>query len=186
MARPLPGKGVGGGPPRRAGRRPGGSARTSRVKCFLRAVGIYLITAGGLLVVGGAAAAIGYREPILLLAIPVAPVWILAGVIVITSLAAEVGWDEDALRLTCAFGTRRVLWKDVQWHRTLAALPRRRGGVVLFALLKYTRHLGSAQTSGWAVVMLPGGRVLSWLKACEAGLDHRRRGEGIGGAKRST
>ena len=155
------------------------------MKCFLRAVGIYLITAGGLLVVGGAAAAIGYREPILLLAILVAPVWILAGVIVITSLATEVAWDEEALRLTCAFGTRRVFWKDVQWHRILAASSRQ-GGVVLFALVKYTRHLGSAQTSGWAVVMLPGDRVSSWLKACEAGLGQRRRGEGIGAVKRST
>lgn len=156
------------------------------MKWFLRAVGIYLITAGGLLALGGAAAAIAYREPILLLAIPVAPVWILAGVIVITSLAAEVAWDEEALRLTCAFGTRRVFWKDVQWHRTLAALSRRNGGVVLFALVKYTGRLDSAQKSGWAVVMLPGDRVSSWLNACEAGLDQRRRGEGIGAAKRST
>ena len=147
------------------------------MKCFLRAVGIYLITAGGLLALGGTAAAIGYREPILLLAIPVAPVWIFAGVIVITWLAAEVAWDGEALRLTYAFGTRRVFWKDVQWHRTLAALPRRRGGVVLFALVKYTRRLGSAQKSGWAVVMLPGDRVSSWLEACEAGLDQRKRGQ---------
>jgi len=152
------------------------------MKWFLRAVGIYLITAGGLLALGGAAAAIAYREPILLLAILVAPVWIIAGVIVITSLAAEVAWDEEALRLTCAFGTRRVFWKDVQRHRTLAALSRRRGGVVLFELVKYTRRLGSAQRSGWAVVMLPGNRVSSWLEACEAGLGHRRRGEGIGAA----
>lgn len=147
------------------------------MKCLLRAVGIYLMTAGGLLALGGAAAAIAYREPILLLAIPMAPVWILAGVLVTTSFAAEVNWDEEALRLTCVFGTRRVFWKDVQWYRTLAALPRRCGGVTLFALLRYTRHLGSAQKSGWAVVMLPGDRVPSWLEAFEAGLDQRRRGE---------
>jgi len=39
-----------------------------------------------------------YGDPILLFGVAVAPVWFLAGVIVITSCAAEVAWDEEALR----------------------------------------------------------------------------------------
>ena len=100
-----------------------------------------------------------YGDPILLFGVVVAPVWFLAGVIVITSCAAEVAWDEETLRLTFAFSTRRVAWKDVQWCRTFAALPRRRGGMVLFVFLKYARSLESSGTSGWALVMLPGDAV---------------------------
>lgn len=145
-------------------RRPWASrSRKAIARGYLRLASTFLIAGSGLLVVAGLVAAARAGEPLLVLfPLPIVPVWLGAGLLMINSLVTEAIWDDDTLYLSLAFETRAVNWGEILWVRTVPVhvcpFP---GGTVLM-LLKYMRPARGQAQSAWALLALSNERLSSW------------------------
>ena len=138
-------------------------SRTLIVRGFLRLAGTYLIAGSGLIIVAVLVAAVRADEPLFVLfALPIAPVWLGVGLLMITSLVSESSWNGDNLCLSLAFETRVVNWREILRVRAVTVhvwpIP---GGTVLM-LLKYRRLVRGQAKSAWALLALSDQLLSSW------------------------
>ena len=133
---------------------------------FLRLAGTFLIAGAGLLVVAGLVAAVRANDlRLLLLVLPIVPVWLAAGLLMITSLVSEACWGEDTLYLALAYETRALAWSHILWARTMTVYvwPIPRESVLI--VLKYRRPVRGRAKSAWALLALTNERLTSWPSA---------------------
>ncbi len=160
-------------------RRPSTSrSRKAIVKGFLRLASTFLIAGAGLLVVAGVVASVRAGEPLLvLLVLPIVPVWLGAGLLMITSLASEASWDGDTLYLSLAFETRAVIWREVLSVRAVPVHVWPIPGTTVFMLLRYRRPVRGLARSAWALLALPTERLSSWPSPPRGAASSRRNSE---------
>lgn len=138
-------------------------SRAFIVRGFLRLAGTFLIAGAGLVVVAVLVAAVRAGEPLfVLVALPIAPVWLGAGLLMVTSLVSETSWDGDNLYLSLAFETRVVNWREILWVRAVNVHVWPIPGRTVFMLLKYRRPVRGQAKSAWALLALSDERLSSW------------------------
>ena len=138
-------------------------SRTFIVRGFLRLAGTYLIAGAGLIVVAVLVAAVRTGEPsFVLVALPIAPVWLGVGLLMITSLASEANWNGDELYLSLAFETRVVNSREILWVRVATVRVWPIPGGTVFMLLKYRRLVRGQARSAWALMALSDQLLSSW------------------------
>jgi len=102
-------------------------------------------------------------EPLfVLVALPIAPVWLGVGLLMITSLVSEAIWDGDNLYLSLAFETRVVSWREILWVRAVSVHVWPIPGGTVFMLLKYRRLVRGQAKSAWAFLALSDRLLSSW------------------------
>lgn len=145
-------------------RRPSSSrSRKAIVRGGLRLASTFLIAGAGLLVVAGLVAAVRADEPLLIVfVLPIVPVWIGAGLLMITSLVSEANWDGDTLYLSLAFETRAVNWGEILSVRAVPVHVWPITGGTVFVLLKYRCPVRGQAKSAWALLALSNERLSSW------------------------
>jgi hypothetical protein len=137
--------------------------RTFIVRGVLRLAGTYLIAGAGLIVVAVLVAAVRADEPLsVLVALPIAPVWLGVGLLMITSLVSEASWDGDNLHLSLAFETRVVKWREILRVRAVTVHVWPIPGGTVFMLLKYKRLVRGQAKSAWALLALSDQLLSSW------------------------
>jgi hypothetical protein len=138
-------------------------SRAFIVRGFLRLAGTFLIAGSGLIVVAVLLAAVRADEPLsVLFALPIAPVWLGVGLLMITSLVSEAGWDGDNLCLSLAFETRVVNWREILWVRAVTVHVWPILGGTVFMLLRYRRLVRGQAKSAWALLTLSEQLLSSW------------------------
>lgn len=138
-------------------------SRTLIVRGYLRFAGTYLIAGAGLIVVAVLVAAVRTDHPLfVLVALPIAPVWLGVGFLMITSLVSEASWNGDDLYLSLAFETRAVNRREILWVRAVTVHVWPIPGGTAFMLLKYRRFVRGQAKSAWALLVLSDRLLSSW------------------------
>jgi hypothetical protein len=136
------------------------------VRGFLRLAGTFLIAGAGLLVVVGLVAAVRSGEPqLILVALPIVPLWLAAGLLMTTSLVTEACWDEESLCLALAYETKMLTWSEILRARAVTVHVWPMPGEAVFILLKYRRPVSGRAKSAWALLALSSERLSSWPSA---------------------
>jgi len=138
-------------------------SRTFIVRGFFRLAGTFLIAGAGLIVVAVLVATVRADEPLsVLVALPIAPVWLGVGLLMITSLVSEARWNGDNLYLSLAFETRVVSWREILRVRTVTVHVWPIPSGTVFLLLKYRRLVRGQAKSAWALLALSDQSLSSW------------------------
>jgi hypothetical protein len=153
-------------------------SRAFTTRGFLRLAGTYLIAGSGLIVVAVLVAAVRADEPLsVLFALPIAPVWLGVGLLMIASLVSDASWDGDDLHLSLAFETRVVNRREILRVRAVTVRVWPLPGGTVFMLLKYRRLVRGQAKSAWALLTLSEQLLSSWPSPHSSAPSPRRHPE---------